>query len=105
MRRPRTGPARAAIPNGTPPSTGTSACPPKAPTQSLAAGWSRSRRNLSLADNHGRGYINPMKSPFPGMDPFLEQYWGDVHHSLIQYARDTMQPQLPADLRARVEER
>jgi len=20
-----------------------------------------------------------MKSPFPGMDPYLEQYWGDVH--------------------------
>ena len=23
-------------------------------------------------------------SPFPGMDPYLEQYWGDVHHG---YAR------------------
>src|ERR1051325_10819994 len=46
-----------------------------------------------------------MKSPFPGMDPYLERHWGDVHHSLIQYARDTLQPGLPADLRARVEER
>src|SRR5437867_8744257 len=46
-----------------------------------------------------------MSSPFPGMDPYLERYWGDVHHSLIQYARDTLQPGLPADLRARVEER
>jgi hypothetical protein len=39
------------------------------------------------------------------MDPYLEQYWGDVHHSLIQYARDALQPGLPPDLRARVEER
>src|SRR5580765_506143 len=24
-----------------------------------------------------------MKSPFPGMDPYLEARWGDVHQSLI----------------------
>ena len=46
-----------------------------------------------------------MKSPFPGMDPWLEWHWGDVHHSLIQYSRDALQPRLPEDLRARVEER
>ena len=46
-----------------------------------------------------------MKSPFPGMDPYLEGHWGDVHHGLIQYARDALQPGLPDDLRARVEER
>jgi hypothetical protein len=46
-----------------------------------------------------------MKSPFPGMDPYLEKRWGDVHHSLVQYARDALQPRLPRDLRARVEER
>jgi len=46
-----------------------------------------------------------MKSPFPGMDPYLERYWGDVHHGLIQYTRDALQPRLPNDLRARVEER
>jgi hypothetical protein len=23
-----------------------------------------------------------MKSPFPGMDPYLEQYWGDVHQGV-----------------------
>lgn len=49
--------------------------------------------------------MNPMKSPFPGMDPYLERQWGDVHHSLIQYARDMLQTALPGDLRARVEER
>src|SRR5437773_9325252 len=46
-----------------------------------------------------------MKSPFPGMDPYLEARWGDVHQSLITYARDALQPNLPDDLRARVEER
>lgn len=46
-----------------------------------------------------------MKSPFPGMDPYLEQYWDDVHHALVTYARDQIQPQLPGDLRARMQER
>src|SRR2546425_2928533 len=45
------------------------------------------------------------QSPFPGMDPYLEQHWRDVHQSLVTYARDQLQPQLPKDLRARVEER
>src|SRR6185437_15300827 len=47
----------------------------------------------------------PKQSPFPGMDPYLESHWGDIHHSLIQYARDQLQEQLPDSLRARVEER
>ena len=46
-----------------------------------------------------------MKSPFPGMDPYLEAHWGDVHHRLVQYACDEIQTHLPRDLRARVEER
>jgi len=46
-----------------------------------------------------------MKSPFPGMDPYLEQHWRDVHSSLVIYARDQLQPALPEDLFARVEER
>lgn len=44
-----------------------------------------------------------MKSPFPGMDPYLEETWGDVQSSLAIYARDQINPQLPGDLRARVE--
>jgi hypothetical protein len=39
------------------------------------------------------------------MDPYLERHWGDLHHRLIQYACDALQPALPGDLRARVEER
>ena len=46
-----------------------------------------------------------MGSPFPGMDPYLEQHWRDVHHRLVTYASDMLQLKLPPDLRARVEER
>ncbi len=46
-----------------------------------------------------------MRSPFPGMDPFLEKSWRDVHASLIVYLRNQLQRQLPNGLRARVEER
>ena len=45
-----------------------------------------------------------MKSPFPGMDPYLEAHWGDVHTTLIVYARNQLNAQLPDDLQARVEE-
>ena len=46
-----------------------------------------------------------MKSPFPGMDPYLEKHWRDVHASMVIYARDQLQDLLPAGLKARVEER
>lgn len=46
-----------------------------------------------------------MASPFPGMDPYLERYWRDVHARLIIYVADQLQGKLPSDLRARVEER
>jgi len=46
-----------------------------------------------------------MPSPFPGMDPYLESHWGDIHHALVGYARDAIQSQLPGDLYARMEER
>jgi hypothetical protein len=43
-----------------------------------------------------------MQSPFPGMDPYLEPLWGDVHHSMITRARDAIQKQLPRELVARI---
>jgi hypothetical protein len=46
-----------------------------------------------------------MPSPFPGMDPYLEAHWRDVHARLIIYASDALQGVLPGSLRARVEER
>jgi hypothetical protein len=40
-----------------------------------------------------------MSSPFPGMDPYLEQptMWPDVHNSLIVAVRDAIQAQLSAN--------
>lgn len=46
-----------------------------------------------------------MKSPFPGMDPFLETRWGDVHTRLNIYASDMLSRSLPPGLVARCEER
>ncbi len=46
-----------------------------------------------------------MRSPFPGMDPYLEKHWGDVHQAFVTYLRDLLQPQLPSGLRARMGER
>lgn len=43
-------------------------------------------------------------NPFPGMNPFLEGR-GDFHGRLVAYAADALQPQLPGDLAARLEER
>jgi hypothetical protein len=45
-----------------------------------------------------------MPGPFPGMDPYLEVHWLDVHASLVVYARDQLSEKLPAGLAARVEE-
>ncbi len=44
------------------------------------------------------------KSPFPGMDPWLESRWNDVHSRLTLYASDQLQPHLPTGLHAHVEE-
>src|SRR5207253_5915990 len=62
----------------------------------------------SEPDNGGAGCCQicvMAKSPFPGMDPFLEQDWLDVHSALVTYIRDQLQDQLPQDLCARMESR
>ena len=46
-----------------------------------------------------------MKSPFPGMDPYLESRWADVHLSLAVYTRNALNRILPPGLLARSEER
>lgn len=43
-------------------------------------------------------------NPFPGMNPWLEAYWGDIHSALTLYARDAIDRTLPGGLQARVEE-
>lgn len=45
-----------------------------------------------------------MPSPFPGMDPYLEARWSDVHAALCPAIRAALQPLLPAGLRARANE-
>lgn len=47
---------------------------------------------------------NTKKSPFPGMDPYLEQHWGDIHTRLMVYISNQINAQLPDELQARVEE-
>jgi hypothetical protein len=39
------------------------------------------------------------------MNPWLEGYWRDVHASLLVYARDQLNAELPPGLQARVDER
>ncbi|MBI4663091.1 MAG: DUF4058 family protein [Verrucomicrobia bacterium] len=46
-----------------------------------------------------------MKNPFPGMNPWLEPFWRDVHATLLVYARDQLNAELPPGLQARVDER
>ena len=48
-----------------------------------------------------------MPSPFPGMDPYLEEpaRWPDVHQRLITYIADALQPQVRPRYHARIGER
>lgn len=46
-----------------------------------------------------------MKSPFPGMDPYLERFWNDVHGKLITYVADDLNAALPPRFRATMQER
>ena len=46
-----------------------------------------------------------MKNPFPGMNPWLEEFWQDVHATLLVYARDQLNGELPPGFHARVDER
>ena len=48
-----------------------------------------------------------MPSPFPGMDPYLEdpEIWPDVHHALITAVRADLQARLPSRYRARIDVR
>jgi hypothetical protein len=48
-----------------------------------------------------------MPSPFPGMDPYLENpaTWSDLHQRLITYIADALQPELRPNYLARIGER
>ena len=45
-----------------------------------------------------------MKNPFPGLNPYLEMHWSDVHVRLLTGIADQLSEQLPADLVVRAEE-
>ncbi len=45
-----------------------------------------------------------MKSPFPGLDPYLQEFWSDVHTSMMTYIRAQLQQRLPEGLWTRIEE-
>ncbi len=45
-----------------------------------------------------------MQNPFPGMNPFLEQRWGDFHTRFNVAISDALNRRLPGDLEARIEE-
>ncbi len=42
-----------------------------------------------------------MKSPFPGMDPYLEPHWPGLHTQLVALASAELNRLLPDDLVAR----
>jgi len=46
-----------------------------------------------------------MESPFPGMDPYLERFWIDVHGRLIIYITESLNESLPPRFRAALQER
>ncbi len=48
-----------------------------------------------------------MPSPFPGMDPYLENpaYWPDFHARFITYCCDEIAEELPQNYEARIDER
>lgn len=48
---------------------------------------------------------DPTRNPFPGMNPYLEARWGDVHTALISYIRDAVDDDLPRGLQAKMQER
>jgi len=45
------------------------------------------------------------KNPFPGMNPWMQLVWSDVHTRLIGDIAEALGDELPADLVARAEER
>ncbi len=46
-----------------------------------------------------------MKSPFPGMDPYLEPHWRDVQTKLVAYSADKLNVLLPDRLVTRTQAR
>ena len=75
------------------------------PKVTVVSSTSQIHRQTKAKVSHGR-YTGTMASlsPFPGMDPYLEMSWGDVHTQLITGTQTLLNLALPQDLVARVEE-
>jgi hypothetical protein len=43
-------------------------------------------------------------NPFPGINPYFQYRWSDVHGALIQFVREETSGELPDDLAANTEE-
>ena len=59
----------------------------------------------SAVRHPGFWYTFDMDSPFPGMDPYLERFWNDVHGKLIAYIADDLNERLPPQYRATMQVR
>jgi hypothetical protein len=44
-----------------------------------------------------------MKSPFPGVDPYLEQHWAKLHNTVLINLREAVQTELPEGVSASIE--
>lgn len=44
-------------------------------------------------------------NPFPGMNPWLQMFWRDVHARILVTASDSLNEQLPEGMHARIDER
>ena len=76
----------------------------------MAAGYTRAMRGRGLMlwrlgqarAGLVRSPLDRVRSPFPGMDPYLEGRWADVHMALNVYVAEAIQRSLPLALRSRV---
>jgi hypothetical protein len=84
---------------------------PRWPSRASLPGCTRQRtgpRRKLLATRKGCEYIGGMpapRNPFPGLNPFFQLDWDDIHHKLLTYIADALSEELPPDLMVRAEER
>lgn len=59
------------------------------------------------AEHHSKKTAKSMKSPFPGMNPYLEQpaFWSDFHATFTNYWREAVADLLPPGYEATIGER
>src|SRR5947207_2169074 len=65
------------------------------------------RLGILGGESSGTQEDQSMRSPFPGMDPYIEArgLWGDFHHGLITDIRRALSPHAPPQYFLRLRER